>query len=428
VSPPPDAVFDPLDDGTIGRVLMELLAQTHLMAPAALTDVLSEHVRPLGVERISIYLGDLQQRFLHPFPSGDTPSDAVLPIDSTLAGRAFQTITIHRSGEGRPIAGVEGAAERGGPYRLWVPLMDGTERLGVLELIVGDIGEAMLERCRALASLIGLIVVSKSNYSDTYSRVRRDREVTLPAEMVWAFMTPPTFATDQVIISATLEPAYEVGGDAFDYSLLDDHLYVSIYDASGHDLAAGLITSVAMAACRNARRSGGDLAAMVELADNAIAGQFDASRFATALVCDLRVGTGKLTWIACGHPPPLLIRDNKVIKELVRDPRPPLGLADHDSEAVRRPPVHTEQLQPGDRILLYTDGVVEGRADDGSQFGLERLSDLIIRNCAAGLPAPETLRRLNRAIVDYQHGRLSDDATTVLLEWMPHDARSQLTA
>jgi serine phosphatase RsbU (regulator of sigma subunit) len=167
---------------------------------------------------------------------------------------------------------------------------------------------------------------------------------------------------------------------------------------------------------------------MVECADNAIAGQFDASRFATALVCDLHVGTGKLTWIACGHPPPLLIRDNKVIKELIRDPRPPLGIADHDSDAVRRQPVHTEQLQPGDRILLYTDGVVEGRADDGSQFGLERFSDLIIRNCAAGLPAPETLRRLNRAIVDYQHGQLSDDATTVLLEWMPHDARSRLTA
>jgi hypothetical protein len=410
-------------------VLIELLTQTHLMAPAALTDVLSEHVRPLGVERIRIYLADLQQRFLHPFPNGGgAPSDRALPIDSTLAGRAFQTITIHRSGNGRPIAGVEGADEHSGSYRLWVPLMDGTERLGVLELIVGDIGEAMLERCRALASLIGLIVVSKSSYSDTYARARRGREVTLPAEMVWAFMTPPTFATDQVIVAATLEPAYEVGGDAFDYSLLDDRLHVSIYDASGHDLAAGLITSVAMAACRNTRRSGGDLAEMVECADNAIAGQFDASRFATALVCDLHVATGKLTWIACGHPPPLLIRDNKVIKELIRDPRPPLGIADHNSDVVRRPPVHTEQLQPGDRILLYTDGVVEGRADDGSQFGLERFSDLIIRNSAAGLPAPETLRRLNRAIVDYQHGRLSDDATTVLLEWMPHDASSQLTA
>jgi serine phosphatase RsbU (regulator of sigma subunit) len=77
-------------------------------------------------------------------------------------------------------------------------------------------------------------------------------------------------------------------------------------------------------------------------------------------------------------------------------------------------------------VLLYTDGVTEGRAADGTPFGLERLSDFIIRH-GAGLPAPETMRRLNRAIVDYQHGRLHDDATVVLLEWQPSEAGHDLT-
>jgi stage II sporulation SpoE-like protein len=409
-------------DGVAGRVFADLLAQAHLMAPGALTGVLAERARPLGVRGVRIYLADLQQRHLHPLPDTAADSPEVLPIDSTLAGRAFQTITIHRAST---------AAAGGGLVQLWVPLVDGTERLGVLELIVEDAGEAMLGRYRTLASLAGLLIASKSVYSDTYARVRRSREVALQAELVWAFLAPMTFATEQVIVSAVLEPAYEVGGDAFDYSLLGEHLHVSLFDAAGHDLAAGLIASVAMASSRATRRSGGGLADIVARADHAIASQFGPSRFATALLCDLNTATGAFTWIPCGHPPPLLIRDNKVIKELFRRPWLPLGIADAPSAAASdrgdlSPPVYTEQLEPRDRILLYTDGVVEGRAR-GSQFGLERLTDFIIRHSARGLPAPETLRRLNHAILDHQHGRLSDDATAVLIEWRPDNPANQLT-
>jgi hypothetical protein len=415
------------DDATVARVLASLLEQAHLMPPDALTDVVAEHARLLGIDGVRVYLADLQQRRLCPLPSAGAGQIPALAIDSTLAGRAFQTITMQHTG-GEPDPELDGIAETPGPYRLWVPLMDGTERLGVLDLVVADIGAAVLDRCRTLASLLGLIVASKSSYSDTYAQVRRGRELTLPAEMVRAFMASPTFATERVVISATLEPAYDVGGDAYDYALMDDDLSISIFDATGHDLAAGLIASVAMAACRNARRNGGDLTEIVGQADGAIAEQFGSSRFATALLCDLDLATGGFSWIACGHPPPLLIRDHRVIKELFREPWLPLGIADHDTGAGARPPVHFEQLQPGDRILLYTDGVIEGRDDDGNQFGLARFSDLIIRCGAAGLPAPETLRRLNRAIVDFQNGHLSDDATTVLVEWMPDDPAGRLTA
>jgi serine phosphatase RsbU (regulator of sigma subunit) len=409
-------------DLVAGAVLAELLAQAHLMAPGALAGVLAERARPLGVRGARIYLADLQQRHLHPLPGNVADSPEALPIDSTLAGRAFQTITIRRASI---------AVAGGGLVQLWVPLVDGTERLGVLELIVEDAGEAMLGRYRTLASLAGLLIASKSVYSDTYARVRRSQEVALQAEMVWAFLAPMTFATEQVIVSAVLEPAYEVGGDAFDYSLLGERLHVSLFDAAGHDLAAGLLASVAMASCRATRRSGGGLTDIVARADRAIASQFGASRFATALLCDLNIATGELTWIPCGHPPPLLIRDSKVIKELFRAPWLPLGIAETLSATAAdagdlSPQVYTEHLEPRDRVLLYTDGVVEGRAR-GSQFGLERLTDFIIRHSASGLPAPETLRRLNHAILDHQHGRLSDDATAVLIEWMPDNPANQLT-
>jgi Stage II sporulation protein E (SpoIIE) len=428
----PEATTDPFDDALTGRVLTELLDRSHLMAPADLARQLTDVARPLGFSAVRVYLADLQQQRLRAMPDGMGPEPPPLMIDSTLAGRAFQTISIQCT-----------ATEEGtGEHRLWVPLVNGTERLGVMEMSVaprpaGDAGMAdlldvsldeklMLERCRTLGALAALIIESKSVYCDTYADIQRSREMTVQAEMVWAFMVPRTFATGRVLLAAALEPAYEVGGDAFEYSMLGDHLHVSIFDSVGHDLTAGLISSVAMASCRTARRSGRGLPEMAARADQAIADQFGASRFATALLCDLDTTTGEFRWLPCGHPPPLLIRDTRVVKELVREPRVPLGLTrDHCGDDLAG--VSTEQLQPGDRLLLYTDGVVEGRAPDGREFGLARLGDFVIRHSAEGLPAPETLRRLNRAILDYQQGRVRDDVTVVLVEWLPQDPERELT-
>lgn len=402
-------------DAVLGGVTAELLSQSHLMRPTEVAGALARAARPLGVSEAQVYLADLQQRRLTLLPGGEGGDAHELPINSTLAGRAYQTVTIQ-------LAPVRGADTR---YQVWVPLVDGTERLGVLRLTAADVSEAMVARYRALASLAGLMIMSKGSYSDTYAQTRRSREMALQAELVWAFLAPRTFATDQVLIAASVEPAYEAGGDAFDYSLLGDHLHVSIFDAIGHDLAAGLLASVGLAACRSTRRSGGSLAAIAAHADDAIAGFFGDDRFVTALLCDLDLLTGTLTWIPCGHPPPLLIR-GRTVRELACTPRPPLGLAGaytrrgggQGRNAAPASPC-AEKLELGDRVLLYTDGVTEGRAADGTPFGLDRLADFITRHSSALLPAPETMRRLNHAILDYQHGRLRDDATAVLIEWQP---------
>jgi hypothetical protein len=415
-------------DAIAGRIASDLLVHSHLLAPGTIAGALSEAARPLGISAACIYLTDLEQRDLRAMPGSTGQFPGVLAIDSTIAGRAYRTISIHHSpaGDGR------------GGHRVWIPLIDGTERLGVLGLAVRDIGEGMLDRYRMLASLAGLMIVSKTSYSDTFAQTQRSREMAPQAEMVWAFLAHRTFATERVLISATVEPAYEVGGDAFDYSLMGDRLYASVFDAAGHDLAAGLLASVAVASCRNTRRSGGTLAGIAARADHAIARQFGDGRFVTALLCELDVATGQFSWIPCGHPPPLLIRGNKVIKELARRSQLPLGIGElgkstgcsayrGEPQGEAGAPVHTEWLEPGDRVLLYTDGVTEGRAADGTAFGERRLSDFIIRHSNAGMPAPETLRRLNMAIIEYQQGRLSDDATIVMAEWIPDDPERQLT-
>jgi serine phosphatase RsbU (regulator of sigma subunit) len=404
-------------DAVADWVMAELLSQSHLLRLAEVSDALTQAALPLGVSAAGIYLADLQERQLALVPAmgGSQGADA-LSIGSTLAGRAYQTVTIQSA----PARTVDGEN-----YQVWIPLVDGTARLGVLRLTVADVTEGMLDRYRALASLVGLIVEAKASYSDVYAQTQRSREMALQAELVWALLPPRTLATDRVLVSVSLEPAYEAGGDAFDYSLLDDHLHVSIFDALGHDLSAGLTASVGIASCRSTRRAGGSLTAIAAGADDAIAGSFGEERFVTALLCDLDLATGLLTWIPCGHPPPLLIR-GRTVKELARKARPPLGLGDAYARTGERAddaevsiPLYTERLEPRDRVLLYTDGVTEGRAADGTPFGLERLADFIIRHNSALLPAPETMRRLNHAIVEYQQGRLRDDATAVLIEWQP---------
>ncbi|MBV9206983.1 MAG: serine/threonine-protein phosphatase, partial [Actinobacteria bacterium] len=316
-------------DALTGCVAAELLRQSHLMRPGAVADALAQIGRPLGIRQARVYLADLQQQHLRPLSPGGGHGDELL-IESTLAGRAYQTVTIQTAAvrnAGRPgeaEAGPAGTAASEA-YQVWIPLVDGTERLGVLGLRVTDVGEPVLARYRTFASLVSMMVMAKSSYSDNYAQTQRSREMALQAELVWAFLAPRTFATKRVLVAASLEPAYEAGGDAFDYALLGDRLHVSIFDALGHDLSAGLLASVAMASCRSTRRAGGSLAAIAARADHAVARQFGDDRFVTALLCDLDLGTGVLSWIPCGHPPPLLLRGNRAVKELARPPHLPLG-------------------------------------------------------------------------------------------------------
>ncbi|MFI1921323.1 MULTISPECIES: SpoIIE family protein phosphatase [unclassified Streptomyces] len=98
-------------------------------------------------------------------------------------------------------------------------------------------------------------------------------------------------------------------------------------------------------------------------------------------------------------------------------PDPPMGLP--FSLAGRSRQIHEYALQPGDRVLPYTDGVTEAGTRNGHLFGLERFADHVIRARAAGELAPESLRRLIHAILGTKTGRLRDDATILLLERNP---------
>jgi serine phosphatase RsbU (regulator of sigma subunit) len=130
------------------------------------------------------------------------------------------------------------------------------------------------------------------------------------------------------------------------------------------------------------------------------------------VIARLDVRTGHLRWVNAGHPPPLVIRDGRRARMLSAPPATPLGVP-----LGSRPDVAEESLEPGDMLLLYSDGLTEARRPGGELLGVDGLTEFIEHEAAARQPAPETLRRLRHAIVAKHDDRLRDDATALLVEW-----------
>jgi hypothetical protein len=391
----------------MGRLesLRQLLRQSHHARPEDLPEMAMRSAALLGAEAMVIYVVDHQQRILIPIPGGYAPDRRPVAVDGTLGGRAFTMVTPCISA-GEDIA-----------VRLWVPLLDGAERLGVLEIVTrAPVDDDYIDECVAVSSLLAELLVTRSFYSDTIERIRRREPMRLAAEMLRAQLPPLTFSTGHLMISGILEPCYDVGGDAFDYAVNGDVAHLALFDAVGHGSAAGMraviLASLALASYRNARRSGMDLIATYHHIDDAVR-EHDRYGMITAVLAELDQRTGALQVISAGHPSGIVIRQGRVVKVLPTPTALPVTLGD------RRPPVVVEEaLEPGDRLLLYTDGIIEARSVDGEQFGFERLTDFAVKAVADQLPAPETARRLVHAILDYQDDQLQDDATVLLAEWV----------
>jgi hypothetical protein len=393
-------VVTPLPAPSDEDPIRALVRASHHLPADRLGTVVAEQARRLGAHDAVVYLADYAQHVLVPVTGEGVPDRQELTIDGSLAGRAFRRVDPVRSGP------------EGGAGTLWVPLLDGAERIGVLEFLVpADEPPHFADEARSFSSLVAELVVTRDAYSDVFSRLRRRRDLSLAAEIQWELLPPLTYASDRVVLTGSLEPTYEIGGDTFDYAVNGPLVDLAVLDAVGHGLPAALLATAAVGAYRHARRSGLDLPAVAAAMDAVVAGQFDGSRFATAALARLDLDSGVLRWVNCGHPDPLLVRDGVLLRPPACRPARPLGLL------AGRPDVCQVQLRAGDRVLLYTDGVVEARSPDGEFFGEERLADLVVRAELAGDPPPETMRRLMGSVMEHQAGQLQDDASIVLVEW-----------
>jgi hypothetical protein len=380
---------------------IELLVGTHLAPPESLAPAVDVAAERLGV-RVVVYLADYERVHLVPLPSVHGGDRKPLRMEGTVAGRAFRLLETT-------------AATAGGQPRLWVPMVDGVTRVGVLDVMVDDVREledpVLRRQCWWLSHFVGHLVVSLDAVGDGFDAVRRRRPRATEAELIWHLLPPRTAGTDRVLVSGRVEPTYTVGGDAFDYALSPTSARFGVLDATGHDLSAGLVAATGLAAYRNARRNGLGLFEQAEAVNRTLEEQFGGKIFATGVLGDLDVRTGRLRYLVAGHPNPLLVRRGRVVKQLVAGRRPLLGL-----ELRRSVTLGEELLEPDDIVVVYTDGIPEAR--HGTElFGLPRLIDILERETAHLVPLPEVVDRVTRAVLRHQDGVLQDDATLFLVQW-----------
>jgi serine phosphatase RsbU (regulator of sigma subunit) len=217
-------------------------------------------------------------------------------------------------------------------------------------------------------------------------------------------------------VAGLLEPAYEVGGDCFDYALNDSMFEFGLFDPVGHGIASALIASLCVGTYRHDRRESAGLEAIHTHLDDVMRSEYSDFSFSTGQLAHADLETGELTWTNAGHPLPLLVRGGRVIKHLECAPTLPWGLGALATPA-RDIPVAVEALEPGDSVLFYTDGVVEAHRPGAEPFGDDRLSDLLGQNASDHVEPEEIVRRVVRAVLEHQSDDLSDDATLMLFQW-----------
>jgi hypothetical protein len=392
-------ILGPAASGVYAQVAA-LLHESRREAPDQLGSFLARRVVPFGMRDLSVYLTDFEQRRLVPI----TGSAATSPIDmdNSTGGRSFTTARqVH---------------ERvGGGTQLWSVVIDGAARLGVMAVTLSEVDEVARSLADSLAGVVAALIVTRGQCTDAYTTIRRSEKFSLAAEMQWDLLPPLSLDSGRVSVAGLIQPAYDVGGDSFDFAVNGDILDFAVFDAMGHGLESSQLAHLAVSSYRHSRRSGLDLDATYQAMDAAVAGSGQGERFVTCLLGRLDLLDGHLTLINIGHPLPFLVRGGHVLGTLACEPTLPAGLGRTVLGGGPTDVAH-DVLHPGDRLFCITDGVVDSHRPGGEHFGEERLAELLAAQSRAHLDAAETVRQLSHTVLEH-HGVLSDDTTCFLIDF-----------
>ncbi|ATW49606.1 PP2C family protein-serine/threonine phosphatase [Streptomyces peucetius] len=380
------------------RLLGVLLDRAHEMPPQLIAPLIAEEIARVGGRDISILLQDYAQLLLVPLPGRRLTLGEPEPIGDSHAGTAF-------------LRAIPVEVPQADGVRMYLPLLDGSDQVGVLAVTLETVDDDDRRLLRRLAGLIADMLVTKHSYTDQFFLTRRREPMSVAAEIQWSLLPPLAMSVPQVAVAGILEPAYNVAGDSFDYALNDDILHVAVIDAMGHGLNAATMATVAIGAYRHSRRAGIGLSEMYTFMDRAIAEQFGPEHFVTAQMMRLNIATGHLQWVNAGHPAPLLIRRHQVLRQLESPTTFPVGFGGEE------PQVSEQTLQRGDRVLCFTDGLIEEHEAGEEQFGVEQLIHWVNRIERAEEGVRAVVRSLSHTLKEERGGSTSDDATLFLIEW-----------
>lgn len=379
----------------VGSLLPALDAAFPTSIVAVLTQFLTDRI---GARSAQVFLADYDLLRLTLWRDDGATAPESLPLDGSVPGRAFvsQTTTVATVDE---------------DVVAHLPVSVRAERLGVLAVRLPALPTpAVLRGLEQAAVVLGYVLITAGNYTDTVERARRERPLELPAEMQWTQLPVRAYTCAPFSIAGQLVPAYEVGGDLFDYCVEPNELLLYVTDAMGHGLQSAMLGTLANGALRNARRTGLSLADQVRSADRVLHGQYGGERFVTAIAISLDLATGRGRAVNAGHPELYVLRDER-IQTIALEPQLPMGMF----EATE----YYEQafdLHPGDRLIVVSDGVLDApAAADGESYGQQRLEGAILATATAA--ADEAVRQLVRLLQEYQGFEVKDDATVLCVDW-----------
>ncbi len=215
-------------------------------------------------------------------------------------------------------------------------------------------------------------------------------------------------------IYATMETAFEVGGDFYDFFFLnDDSFAFLIADVSGKGIPAALFMMKAKAVIKNLAKTEISLEELFEQVNKELCQNNEQGFFVTAFFCKLEISTGKLQYLSAGHNPPYIKRKNEIYKKLICNQNFVLGgMEDTKFESAEI------QLEPNDKLFLYTDGLTDVINEFGDLFGEEGLEMCLEKYNADNIDS--LLSNINTEIKDYskfaQNG-LPDDITMLSFEY-----------
>jgi serine phosphatase RsbU (regulator of sigma subunit) len=331
-------------------------------------------------------------------------SATVLPFDG---GPEEQTIRTQQVQVVSPEA-ERSASEGGGQWLVLAPVSERGEAIGVLELTLpAGPDAATLSEIARLAHVLAFVLIANRRHTDLYEWGQRTRPLSLSAEIQHRLLAgPQTCEAGSFTLAGWLEPSADIAGDTFDFSLARDLLHLSLTDAMGHGVGAALTATLCLGALRNARNSGASLLEQVTSTNQALVDHAAVSGledFVAGVIGRVDLRTGSAEIVNAGHVEPYLARGPHP-SPLNLPVHLPLGLFGDTTYRTSR-----VDLQPGDRLVFFTDGMVERNA-----VGLD-LSAAIVETRA--LHPREAVRALADRVLQETGNELSDDATVLCLDW-----------
>jgi len=246
----------------------------------------------------------------------------------------------------------------------------------------------------------------------TAERERIATELNL-ATRIQSSMLPSIFPAfpdrSDIDIYAAMIPAKEVGGDFYDFFMIDDqHLGMVIADVSGKGIPAALFMVITKTLLKNAAQQGLPVNQILETVNNQLVQNNEENMFVTVFISILDIPTGTLKYSSAGHNPPYVLKSNGTPELLNVSPR--LMLAAYPDITYDQ---HQTTLSIGDSLILYTDGVTEAMNQKGDLFGEPRL-ETALKTSTPG-SARQTLDTIFTAVRTFESGTTPTDDLTLLI-------------